>query len=427
MRKIPDYRDKGKPVFRLDMLEPLDRLLVQSIRVDLNTGANLSDLEGACRSVDNWDALVFRASYQGVIGWIHEALLMTEKGLVPAEIMENLRLARISYTARIASVAANLTAMMGALSEAGVDHILLKGPFLSEHVYPRSDLRYFTDIDLLIRQADVEEANEALMGINFQPVDYTDNRGFFDQGRTQAHYYRERSLPLDLHWELVNLPTHDSALKVDMEEIWRSAMAAQVAGIGTQILSAEDVLLFQCLHMTAHHDFNRLLWFKDVEQVVKRFGKDIDWDLFTEKCSRYGLKTFVYYSILMASEACGDLDVPAKVMNDLKPGHLTARLFERLARKTNILEMQSNRRRPAIEVWQLMRDDRAQRWRAIAHRFFPEARWYLECYPFLPKLKHPGMYYGIYPALMVLRAIKQPITSSEWRETITSSKQEWPD
>jgi hypothetical protein len=399
-----------RPVFFVDKLDPIDQFLVKTLHIDVKNG-NIASLEEACSSFHGWSSLVSRSRFQGIIGWVHEALSATGEEVVPSETINELRHARLNHTARIATVKFDLGDIVGAFNLHGIGHILLKGPFLSEQVYPASGLRYYTDIDLLIRETDVAKAGEALAAIGYRAVKEEAHEGLFglfEERMTQAHYYRERSLPLDLHWELLNLPSHSAAVKFDEEEVWRTSVPVQVAGVETRAMSPENVLLFQCLHMTVHHDFNRLLWFKDVQAVISRYKNELDWDLFVRKCEAYGLKTFVYYAILMASEACGELDVPSWVMDKLKPRYVTARLFEYLANRTNILEMQTNSRRPAIEVWKLLRDSRFQRWQALANRIFPEVRWYLECYPFLPKIRHQNLYYAVYPALMVLRTVKKP-------------------
>jgi hypothetical protein len=342
-----------------------------------------------------------------VLGWAHEALAKADAGLVPAQTMEQLRNNRISHTVKSARAKADLSAILSAFSGAGVRHMVLKGPLLAELVYPRPDLRYYTDIDLLVREEDIGLADRELSRLGYMLVGSTSD-SIFDQGKTQAHYYREGSLPIDLHWQLINLPSHESSITIDMNDIWEAAVPVDLAGEATLSLSPEDMLLFQCAHMTAHHDFNRLLWFKDVEQVTRRYAGAIDWESFVERVDRYRLRTFVYYSLVMSASLCGRLPVPEQVLGRLRPKYLMARLFERLVKRTNILELQVNRRRPALEVWRLMRDERGKRYGAMAKRSFPAVDWYLECYPFLPKIRHQRLYYGAYPVLMGLRLLKRP-------------------
>lgn len=404
--KIPKMNNK--PIFRLEMLDPVDQLLVLTLRVNPQQETGLLALEQACRSFNDWSLLVSRAGQQGVISWTHEVLSRLNDGAVPLTILEELRQVRITQTIRIVSIAAGIKDMLNALTEAGIGHIVLKGPFLDEKVYPLPGLRFYSDVDVLVKEVDVDKAESIFAKIGYRLIDEVDNRGFFDRGRTQVHYNCEGCSPVDLHWELVNVPTHLDSIKIDMEEIWKAAVPVIVAGAETLSLSNEDLLIFQCNHMMAHHDFNRLLWFKDVEEVIRHVGAKMDWDLFVKKCERYGLKTFVYYSIMMSSEALGRGDVPIRVLDGLRPRFVTARLFEYLARKNSILNIQTSRN-PAMEIWRIMRDERSKRYGAIVKRAIPEVDWYLECYPFLPRIKHKRLYYGAYPALAILRLVKRPV------------------
>lgn len=402
--------DKHASVALIANLDAIDQLLVECLRVDLPKPATgeLKKVTQLCASFKGWDQLVQRAGYQGVTGWVYEVLKELGEPLVPRETLNNLHDARLLYTARMAVMSLGQADLLKALNQAGLDFIILKGSYLAEHVYPRQDLRVYTDIDLLVRESSLGLTGEILTDQGFKIVE-ENKSSVFDEGKTQVHYYREDRLPIDLHWQIINLPTHEASISVDMGEIWKSSQKVKIGGVDARVLSREDTLLFQCAHMTAHHDFNRLLWFKDVQQVVRRYQDEIDWDLFIEKTRRYRLKTFVFYSLQMTSEICGDLPVPERVFKELYPNYLTARLFERLARKSNILELQNSRRRPALEIWRLMRDDRSRRYEASIKRSFPCVEWYLECYPFLPKIRHQKMYYGIYPLLMLLRMAKRPV------------------
>lgn len=399
--------------FLVRNLNLLDRLLVACLRTTLPVNEVPAAVRKASAAVCDWDGFVEHAGAQGVIGWTHEVLGALEPGLIPAEVMAGLRSARLAHTARAVAMNSEAATVLKALAAADIRFAVLKGPYLSEHVYQRSDLRYYADLDLLVREEDTGVTGEVLRGLDYRLAEEEKSDSIFDQGKTQVHYLRPGCLPIDLHWDVINLPTHMSSFSVDMEDIWSRTVAADILGVKASVLSPEDLLLFQCTHMTAHHDFNRLLWFKDVEQVINRFGERMDWQGFVSRVTRYRLRTFVYYALFITREIFGKTEIPGTVLEDTRPGYLTARLFERLLKKTNILELQEGRRGPALEVWRVMRDDRGERVSAIASRAFPRVEWYLECYPFLPKIRHRKIYYGLYPLLVAVRIAKRPVNRLE--------------
>lgn len=407
----------GVPVvqetFLVRNLNLFDHLLVACLRTTLPVTEMPAGVVEAAAVISNWDGFVDHAGAQGVIGWTHEVLSALESGLIPEEVMAGLRGARLAHTARAVAMNREAAVVLKALSDSDVRFAVLKGPYLAEHVYQRSDLRYYTDLDLLVREEDIEASGEVLRGLDYRLAEEEESDSIFDQGKTQVHYLRPGCLPIDLHWDVINLPTHMSSFSVDTEDVWSRTVAADILGVESSVLSPEDLLLFQCTHMTAHHDFNRLLWFKDIEQVIYRFGKQMDWQVFVLRVTRYRLCTFVYYALFITREIIGKVEIPATVLDNTRPKYLTARLFERFLKKTNILELQENRRGPALEVWRVMRDDRGKRAGAIARRAFPRVEWYLECYPFLPKIRHRKIYYGLYPLLMAVRVAKRPVNRLE--------------
>lgn len=407
---MAEKTDSGIPADLIERLNPVDRFIVTCLRVQLEqpNGDSLMQAQNAAREFSGWNGLVRRSDFHGVVGWLHEVLLQMEEGIVPVEVMDELRTWRFRRMASMATASRDLNDISSELSERGVEHMLLKGPYLAECIYPRAGLRYYTDLDLLVRERDLEATDKALKGLGFMLLPVS-SKEIFNEGKTQIHYHQAGHLPIDLHWDLINLPTHASSFSVDVGGIWSRADSARVFKNEVPVLSPEDLLLFQCVHMSAHHDFNRLLWFKDVEQAVCRFNGGIDWQKFMDLAEGYRLSTFAYYSLAMTRCICGDLPVPAWVMTRLRPRYLTARLFEHFINKSNLLELQASRRKPALEIWRVMRDDRNKRVSAILKRIFPRVEWYQACYPFLPKTRHRWIYYLAYPLLMLLRAVRQPI------------------
>lgn len=403
---VPEI-NRSERLFRTELLDPTERLLVECVRTD-DTDVDLRvRLIDACRAAE-WHRLVDQAAFHGVIGYAQEALSSLEEH-VPGEVLNTLRQVRIAQIARIAMANRDVAIITSELTRLGIENILFKGPVLDEVVYQRDNMRSFGDLDYFVRKEDIARAIDAFTALGYSLVE--DKADIFTgkgKIKNQVHLAKEGSLPIDLHWKLINLPTHESSIAVDYDEIWRSAKMVEVGGTTIKTLSPEDTLIFQCVHMTAHHDSNRLIWFKDVEQVVRRYGPGMDWDNFARRVSRYHLKTFVYYALILTNEVCGLSEVPNATLANLKPKYLTARFFEQLARRNNILEMQQLKRKPVLELWRIMRDDSGKRYVAILRRALPKVDWYLEYYPVLPKIRHSELYYFIYPVLIALRLLKQP-------------------
>lgn len=86
------------------------------------------------------------------------------KSLVPSDLKQNLRDAYLQATARNMVILHHAGTVLKALSERGLEVIVLKGLYLAEVVYSGIGLRTFEDIDLLLRRRDLPAALEVMRG-----------------------------------------------------------------------------------------------------------------------------------------------------------------------------------------------------------------------------------------------------------------------
>lgn len=229
---------------------------------------------------------------------------------------------------------ASLRAVLAALARAGVPALLLKGPVLAEALYDPPEERPFTDLDLLVRRADVPTALGVLAALG-----YRHRPG----GRPLAHelahaaaavFVREddpASVPVDLHWELVSPAGVVRRFPVPVEEVWARSVPAPEWGPLARRLSPEDLLLYLALHLALHHPLGGGRWRQDIVRLLDRFGAVLDWAAVGERAERWGVRAAVAFALARVRiEPGGEaLSVPPA----LRPGRFRAALIERLARR----------------------------------------------------------------------------------------------
>jgi len=138
-----------------------------------------------------------------------------------------------------------------ALDREGIPLMALKGvAYLAAHL-PPSGWRNLSDIDLLVREADIERAEQALKQAGWVPSGEFDD---YDQ-----HYYREwmhevpplvhhnRETEVDLHH---NLAPPVSRIRIDAARLWEDAvMAPEEYGRQVSVLAPVDMLLHNAIHL----------------------------------------------------------------------------------------------------------------------------------------------------------------------------------
>lgn len=197
---------------------------------------------------------------------------------------------------------AALRAVLAALARAGVPAIPLKGPALAEALWEAPEQRPFTDLDLLVRRADLPAALEALNALGYRHR---------DGGRALAHelvhaagacFVRDRAwAPVDLHWELVVPPGALRRFPVPVDEVWARTVPADRWGTLTRALAVEDLLLYLALHGALHHPFSDGQWRADLTRLLGRFGATLDWAAVDERAGRWGVRTAVAFALAHAA------------------------------------------------------------------------------------------------------------------------------
>jgi len=153
--------------------------------------------------------------------------------------------------------------VLAALEARGVHPLVIKGAHLSHALYPSPALRPRGDTDLLVADADREQAAAALSDAGYAPLAHV--RGSVILG--QFHFIRtdDVGIPhaLDVHWRVAAPLLFAPVLPID----GLRARAVPIAPLGPHARgpSIVDALVLACIHLVAHHRHSAiLLWLHDL-------------------------------------------------------------------------------------------------------------------------------------------------------------------
>lgn len=149
----------------------------------------------------------------------------------------------------------------GALSEAKISSVALKGHSLATRVYSAAPVRRASDVDVLVRPEDLTRAVSALQSKGFVlRVDpHADEHHHLLLAPPDGH------LPVDLHFRLQSgIGRH-----IDVGAVFERARFAQGDFAGPGVLCAEDELVYLCVH-AAVHGFTPLLLLEDIRRLAER-------------------------------------------------------------------------------------------------------------------------------------------------------------
>ena len=245
---------------------------------------------------------------------------------VPAEVITKLRILYYKNAARNTLLHYELSKILMAFNDVGIDVIVLKGAFLAETVYKNIGLRPMSDIDLLIKKGDLQKVKKELVQLGYVPLGIIYPTKWHEklyeqmqteQGEEIPFFNHDKTVKIDVHW---GIQSPSSPFQIDINKFWENAQSVKIASVETLVFAPEDLLLHLCLHIE-RHIISATIVFKlycDIAEVMRHYGEKINWKYLVQSSKNYGIEEPIYQSLYFVNKYLGAF-VPTDVLNDLKP------------------------------------------------------------------------------------------------------------
>jgi hypothetical protein len=218
-----------------------------------------------------WAALVPAAHRHGLAALL--PVVLSKRLDVPERVREAAVAALRARAIDGLRGASELAGIADALQASGVIAVALKGPAFAQWLYGDLGFRRFSDLDLLVRPEDMDNAIAVL-----QTLGYGLTRGM--SAKTARAIYgalgavplrRESGYPVDLHWRIAHV-RFGAALAPG--EILDQSLPIAIAGRTIRIPSPTHAALFALLH-AAKHVWGTLELVYAIARLLRR--DDVDW------------------------------------------------------------------------------------------------------------------------------------------------------
>lgn len=246
---------------------------------------------------------------------------------------------------KLVSYMAELDKVASLLAQHQIPLLALKNSGITKGMYPYFGACPMGDVDVLVSKKQFRQAHNILTEHGY----ILKFRCEFEEDSLEAAEHgggAEYSVQLDdgnhLWFELQWRPVAGRWIQPDQEPNADELVLRSIAieGSDVRLLAPEDNLLQVALH-TAKHTFVRAPGFRlhtDVDRIVTT--QNIDWGVFVTRVIALKTQTAVYMSLSMAKNLLGT-DVPAHVLEDLKPSDWKVSLMTRWLEKVGLFEPDS--------------------------------------------------------------------------------------
>jgi len=222
--------------------------------------------------------------------------------------------------------------------------VLLKGVALAQMVYENIGLRPMSDLDLLVRRADLEHAAALAQKLGYweDAVELRPGLNWDLMLGHHIHLCNEQHANLELHWRLI--AGADDWRSPPPEWVW-----AQTEHLNQKLyhtLNTHAHILYISAHQALQHGLAdaRLIWFYDVYALLKA-EKTIDWEILIACAQETGWGASLRV-VLSGVSMCFDYPVPEIVIQELRA---TASRDETL-----VQQKASNRLLRTESAWQVV-------------------------------------------------------------------------
>lgn len=221
---------------------------------------------------ESWAGLLAGVRKHRLIGHLRAAI---DAGTFPAtaEQADDVRAQHRGILLRVLALERELTRVVDLLSEFEVDSRVLKGSAVAHLDYPQPALRSFIDLDILVREDDIERTVAVLSSADFARTLAEPRPGFdrrFDKGLTLRH---PTGFELDLHRTFVLGPW---GRLLDLTSLWEDSAEFTVGAHRLRALSRTDRFLHACYHAALGDWPLRLGSLRDVAQLLPRDEREAD-------------------------------------------------------------------------------------------------------------------------------------------------------
>jgi len=304
----------------------------------------------AAQTVSNWDQVVNLATHHRVAAFVRDAV--TREGIVvPEKIRAALHHAVRNSLIQALTLNAGLRKAIGRMATCGISPMVLKGPVLAPTIYAEPVFRPYSDIDLNVLDRDEARAVNALLDLGYVELPDLAEEEYRQHGaHVHEHGYHrqfistDRNVVVELHTDPLQLGLRPSC----EEERWSRALPAP--GLPNAVmLCPEDQLVQLSVHVHKH-GFDRLIWLKDIDLLLRKHSHDLDWRVVLDVARKEGVRGSVWYTLELASRLLSAPRPPRPVMSRLRPSILIRVLYGLVWRPSEIENLGGQMHRRAVQV-----------------------------------------------------------------------------
>jgi hypothetical protein len=274
----------------------------------------------------DWPSLLCHANFHGLCSLLYQNLA-PHANWIPPKTLDQLRTAYAANMQKALVLSRELIRVLDRLGTLGIELIPYKGIVLSETYYGDIAMRQVGDLDLFVRRRDLIRTRVALRELGYAPrieIPAASEADYIAAGYEYSFDGPLGKASLELQWALQ--PRY-CAIDYDMDGLFTRAAEITLGGCSIKTLSPEDLLLVLSLH-AAKHVWGRLIWLRDIAQILER--GNLDFASLLSHARELGIVRMLHVTLLLVNRFL-ETPIPKEFDSAIRSGPAAHALAEEVA------------------------------------------------------------------------------------------------
>jgi hypothetical protein len=265
-------------------------LLLLLCRTSLHeTDTYRRDLESTVREGVDWQEFVRLVLYHRLVPVVYPMVKKEIVPTLPQQVSGVLYRRFHNHKMSVMEATAEWVRLTKILNREGIDVVGLKGPALALTLYGDVLSRHMRDLDLLVKQQDIEKVHGLLLREGYE-LENQEHKEIFSTPRHLAAFmksvqhldyiHRQKKIRIEFHYRLFKNP---QLFPYNLEDIPDCCETIEYGGTTLNVLPEIDNWLYLFVH-GANHCWFRLKWLMDIARLSLLPG--IEWERLWEQACR---------------------------------------------------------------------------------------------------------------------------------------------
>jgi hypothetical protein len=296
----------GKTIQQTMNFSPDISLIIECCK----TTPNAALVQELLERINDWAAFEELSYAHGVFPLVY-ATLKLHGANVPNAVIQSMKSHNMDIAKQNMLMSTELIKVMKLLEANAIEAIAFKGPALAQQAYGNITLRQYVDLDILVDEADLQRALNAL-----KTQEYTLDEALFQKVIDAPSIFHDvtlsakNSIQIELHWKLFS---DEFQTNIETLNIKENLDEVELLNHKLKSFQKEVLILYLSIH-GAKHNWERVEWLVDIVRFIEKNG--IDWEKLTELMHKTRTSKIMLSTLYLCHKVLG-FELPSSISQAL--------------------------------------------------------------------------------------------------------------